>query len=377
MHIVIALLTIAALGIETTHARPSFRAIRESAVENSSDSDAGWRMQFFNWEEYGLRTTYPQSWQDPDIGVGQGYIEARIRPHDNTLGQRKNYLLELTNLVWDIGTQLDAEQLEAYARQHTPSRFKEFYWGESTSTEVAGYPAWNVRFSTMTGKREETWVSAGRYVYTIGYRARNEEYFETDHFFYEDYLASVKITPVAEVLEDTEVPEGAEVSYNVIFTDIPDDHPYAEAITWAKETKVIGGYPDGTFQPDRTVNRAEFLKIVLSAGVNRDFTGPDTINFPDIDPNAWYTRFIVAGERFGIVQGYPDGSFKPEKAVNTAEALKMAYKALDVKTVASNGPWYQEFIDHAQINDILFERLDPSSDMKRKDVIWIVWRLSQ
>ncbi len=84
-----------------------------------------------------------------------------------------------------------------------------------------------------------------------------------------------------------------------------------------------------------------------------------------------------AGKRAGIIQGYPDGTFRPGVTVNIAEALKMAYKALNIATNPSNGPWYQEFYDHAQINDILFEALNPSEGMKRKDVVWIVWRLSQ
>ena len=129
-------------------ARPSMRSIREGAESYSGNGDAGWRMQFFNWEEYGLRTTYPESWQDPIIENNS----ARIMPHDNELGQRKNYLLELTNLVWDTGQQLEFDALKEFAKTKTPSRFNEFYWGDSEEIEVDGYPAWNIQFSTMTGK---------------------------------------------------------------------------------------------------------------------------------------------------------------------------------------------------------------------------------
>lgn len=371
------------LLVEPVDARPSFRSIREQAESTGNNSDAGWRMQFFHWEEYGLRTTYPESWKDPVVSAEQGYIEARILPHNNVLGQRKNYLLELITSVWDTGEQLSKSELETYAREHTPSRFREFYWGDVTERSVAGYPAWNFTFSTMTGKREETWVSIGRYVYVIGYRARNEEYFEADHFFYEDFVNSVKITPVAESPNPKPNPNPLSTTttnsqlstLNSVFSDIPPTHPYAEAIAWAKENDVIGGYPDESFQPDRTVNRAEFLKIILEAA---DIAAAEAnSDFPDVPKDAWFAGYVAAGQDFGIIQGYPDGTFKPEKTVNTAEALKMAYKALNIATKASNGPWYEEFFDHATQNDILFEALSPENTMKRKDVVWIVWRLSQ
>ncbi|MDP6561605.1 MAG: S-layer homology domain-containing protein [Candidatus Peribacteraceae bacterium] len=372
------ILSLIFLSIQTVEARPSIRTLRENA-EQYSENDAGWRMKFFSWEEYGLRVTHAESWREPVILTHQSstdetvfYDYARIMPHDNTLGQRKNYLLELTTLAWNVGKELDTNELEAFARSQTPPRYREFYFLDAKETELAGHPAWNFRISSMTGQREETWISVGPYVYTIGYRARNTEYFEADHFFYEDFLSSVKITPI-------EVPEVAKVSGandDLIFSDIPDTHPYYSAIIWSKENGIVGGYPDGTFQPDRTVNRVEFLKIILGAA-NADTTGIGVPDFPDIDLYAWYAPFIAYAQVFGIVQGYPDSTFQPEKTVNTAEALKMAYKALDVQTSASNGPWYQPYLDHAEVHNILFESLDPAKDLKRKDVVWIVWQLSQ
>ncbi|MEK7218689.1 MAG: thermonuclease family protein, partial [Patescibacteria group bacterium] len=51
----------------------------------------------------------------------------------------------------------------------------------------------------------------------------------------------------------------------VEFSDVASSHPYLQAIRWGKSSGVLSGYPDGTFQPEKTVNRAEFLKIVLGA----------------------------------------------------------------------------------------------------------------
>ncbi|MDD5103442.1 MAG: S-layer homology domain-containing protein [Candidatus Peribacteraceae bacterium] len=166
-------------------------------------------------------------------------------------------------------------------------------------------------------------------------------------------------------------------SSSATFSDVSSSHPYAQAIQWGKESGVLSGYPDGTFGPDRTVNRAEFLKIVLGAKGSDVTSVSDPTGFQDVDENAWYTPYIRYGKQQGIVQGYPDGSFKPEQPVNFAEALKMAYVALEISgDVSASGAWYEPYLSHAKSNQVLFSNnVNVGTGMSRKDVVWIVWRL--
>jgi|GEM_PF-3437483 len=161
------------------------------------------------------------------------------------------------------------------------------------------------------------------------------------------------------------------------FTDVSGSHPYIAAIRWGKESGVLSGYPDGTFQPDRTVNRAEFLKIVLAADGTDISSASTPTGFRDVNEDAWYTPYIRYAKQQGIVQGYPDGSFKPEQPVNFAEALKMAYVALGIEGNASaGGAWYEQYLSHAKGNGVLFNNyVNVGAGMSRKDVVWIVWRL--
>lgn len=166
--------------------------------------------------------------------------------------------------------------------------------------------------------------------------------------------------------------EGAE------FSDVASSHPYAQAIKWGKESGVLSGYPDGTFQPDKTVNRAEFLKIVLGAkGVDVGSVS-DPTGFRDMDEGAWYAPYVRYAKQQGIVQGYSDGTFKPQQPVNFAEALKMAYVALDISGDAlAVGAWYEPYLSHAKGNGVLFQNdVDVGTGMSRKDVVWIVWKLT-
>ena len=161
------------------------------------------------------------------------------------------------------------------------------------------------------------------------------------------------------------------------FTDVPALHPYLPAIRWGKASGVLSGYPDGTFQPEATVNRAEILKIVLAAKGIDATSGETTATFSDVEPGAWYAPYVRYAKDSGIIQGYPDGTFKPGQPVNFAEALKMAYVALGFDGDANaGGEWYQRYLRHAQTHSVLFEmNVDVSSGMTRKDVVWIVWRL--
>lgn len=160
-----------------------------------------------------------------------------------------------------------------------------------------------------------------------------------------------------------------------MFSDIGKGHPYSSAIEWAKQSGILQGYPDGSFKPDNTVNRAEFLKIVLVAK-GSDTGASGTSGFHDVNDNAWYAPYVRYAKASGIVQGYPDGSFKPEQAVNFAEALKMAYNALGVSTAELDGEWYERFLRHAQKNNVLYSsNPNVGEGMSRKDVVWIVWKV--
>jgi len=169
----------------------------------------------------------------------------------------------------------------------------------------------------------------------------------------------------------------AEETTDSVFADVENSHAYYSAIIWGKRSGVLQGYPDGTFQPDKPVNRAEFLKIILETDNSVDTAAvQDPAGFPDVDEDSWYAPYIRYAKANDIVDGYPDGTYKPEKTVNFAEALKIAYSTLGVTTEPMEGKWYARYLAHANYNNVLFTNaVDVGSNMTRKDVVWIVWRL--
>lgn len=106
------------------------------------------------------------------------------------------------------------------------------------------------------------------------------------------------------------------------FSDVPANHPNAVAIDYLVTEKILNGYPDGSFRPEEPVNRVEALKIILLAN-KIAISANFSLNFLDVEKSAWFAKFIQTAVEREIVAGYPDGTFQPERQVNLAEALKM------------------------------------------------------
>lgn len=114
------------------------------------------------------------------------------------------------------------------------------------------------------------------------------------------------------------------------FSDVPSDYTYYSAITNLTAEGIINGFEDGTFKPEDPVTRAQFTKIIcyaLNVGSIK-YSEADRAKFPDVDPNHWAIDNITTAKNSGIINGYDDGTFKPENSVLYEQAVKMAVCAL-------------------------------------------------
>jgi len=155
---------------------------------------------------------------------------------------------------------------------------------------------------------------------------------------------------------------------------------FRNSILQLKDKGVVNGYSDGTFKPFDQINRAEFIKIVIGA----KFEG-DTIleqctdgGFSDVPNDAWYKNYACVAKGFGIVDGYSDGSFKPEQPINVAEALKITLKAFGIQTREANSEeaWYAPFTEYAQSNDYYLGTFNSDDkQLTREDMAELVYRM--
>ena len=97
------------------------------------------------------------------------------------------------------------------------------------------------------------------------------------------------------------------------------------AVSTLSNLGVIGGYPDGTFGPNDTISRAEFVAIATRFF---DYTAQYRGTFSDVSSTAWYADYVQAGVELGLVGGYPDGTFDPNGAITRAEACAIVNRVL-------------------------------------------------
>lgn len=138
------------------------------------------------------------------------------------------------------------------------------------------------------------------------------------------------------------------------FNDVDDSTAYSAAIYNLVSEGIINGYDNGdgtsSFKPDATITRAEFAKIVVMTreGANAAFN-QTTTNFPDMAGSEWAIPYVAHATGLGIINGYEDGTFRPEATVTYAEVVKMIVCALGYGPVVDTtlDPWYTGYINLA------------------------------
>lgn len=116
------------------------------------------------------------------------------------------------------------------------------------------------------------------------------------------------------------------VDITVDFTDVPADAWYGNAVRTLASLGVIKGIGDDQFAPNRTITRAEFTVIAMRfANVSADVTNP----FTDIATNDWYYTAVTSAVSYGWINGYSDGSFRPQATITRAEVVTIVNRMLN------------------------------------------------
>lgn len=136
------------------------------------------------------------------------------------------------------------------------------------------------------------------------------------------------------------------------FSDVSSAHPNADAIAYVKAEGVVQGYSDGTYKPNQTINRAEFVKVLLNAIDIRETIKNCRYDldvlFSDTPFDAWYFDDVcIATIDRKIINGYPDGTFRPAQNVNFVEAAKMITTAYDLASEwgGPSDPWHKKYVE--------------------------------
>lgn len=121
---------------------------------------------------------------------------------------------------------------------------------------------------------------------------------------------------------------GDPMTCGTVFPDVPAHSDACLAVESLVASKIISGYPDGTFRPGQTVTRAEFAKmLVLALGKEPNQNLP--ARFSDsIDHWAAKQGFLQMAQNLNAINGYPDGTFRPNDMVTRAQVVKVVAAAI-------------------------------------------------
>ncbi len=172
------------------------------------------------------------------------------------------------------------------------------------------------------------------------------------------------------------------------FIDVPATHRAYGGITELADKGVLSGYEDGTFRADAYVTRAEMARIISGVtggltskvtdtviGTGFDIPGSAKYEFSDVNTDYWAMNDIAHCKGLGLIDGYEDGTFKPNENVSVAEAVKICLSATGYNSMImeNDDTWYAPWIDMAVEYKILdSSNIDPNSKMTRADVAELV-----
>lgn len=184
-------------------------------------------------------------------------------------------------------------------------------------------------------------------------------------------MAATAVTPVAAFAAST-----------TSFPDVPAGE-YADAINNLAGKGILNGFDDGTFKPNDPVLREQAAKILATA-LKLDTTG--TENYPDVSPDNWSYKYIVAVTKAGIFGGDESGKFNPFDNLTRQEAAKIIVKAFGFKgsseltfgDKANIQSWAVPYVKTAVANGILKGddqgNFNPNANIKRGDFALMIQR---
>lgn len=110
------------------------------------------------------------------------------------------------------------------------------------------------------------------------------------------------------------------------YSDCNSDLWCNNAISTLSNMGIIDGFSDGTFRPYAKITRAQFAKIAVGffETTREDYQG----YFTDVDIDAWYTEYVEAAARVGLIEGFNDGTFRPHTNITRAQACVIVNRAL-------------------------------------------------
>ena len=131
------------------------------------------------------------------------------------------------------------------------------------------------------------------------------------------------------------------------FADVPAGYWASAPIAALSAKGILDGFPDGTFQPNRPITRAEFAEMI-----RRAFDQPASrgaLKFNDVESNYWANSAIDKATQTRFMSGFPDGSFQPNRQIPRLQALLALSTGLNLQAKSPTTQVLSRYQDAEQI----------------------------
>ena len=171
------------------------------------------------------------------------------------------------------------------------------------------------------------------------------------------------------------------------FPDVSASKWYNNAISTLANGGMLNGYPDGTFRPEATITRAEFAVMAIRWYFDGDPDNlPPATMFSDVSGH-WAEGYIAYAAGLGFVQGYEDGTFRPDEPITRAEVATLMNNSLNrhveseedllegMKTWVDNQPgtWYYFAVQEATNSHFYDRKDDVDEENPWASIVYEVW----
>ncbi|WP_236013309.1 S-layer homology domain-containing protein [Paenibacillus glycanilyticus] len=264
-------------------------------------------------------------------------------------------------------------------------------YSDLTQADVTSNVSWSVRNSAIASVSNGTitGLQAGSTVITAVYGTRSIDINVT--------VSSVSISgpvtnPAAKIFYDfvsmdrlkASIQNALNAGNSASFQDTAS-HWASKDLSLGAKLGIINGYPDGSFRPDASVTRAEFSTLVVKAFALRLENGGK--EFEDTQ-TSWARDSIGILAYYGVIGGYPDGTFHPDQKITRAEMVAILSKILilqsnsgEANTFIDVTPqhWAKTMIEEAAAAGIIQgkgeKRFAPDDNLTRAEALTVILRV--
>ncbi|WP_025114197.1 S-layer homology domain-containing protein [Lysinibacillus fusiformis] len=139
------------------------------------------------------------------------------------------------------------------------------------------------------------------------------------------------------------------------FKDVHRTHPFYDDIKNLNDRGIINGFQDGTFKPEQNLTRGQAAKIIASV-LGLDTSNVSNPNFKDIPTTHQYFGAIAALKQEGIIDGYEDGTFRQDDYIQRNHVAKILANAFHLKASNTNSlPFTDVRADYKEAIAALYE----------------------